>query len=128
MLRSRQGDAGFTMLEAIIAVAVLAVLGVSILSSFTRTATQPRLVQLRYDVARFADSQLEEYIHSHPAMSMSGTYGDRWSWEIRETPEDHLQPNRYEDLIDLVRVTIIAKEMESDVSFELSEVTTRAAK
>ncbi len=117
---SQDGKAGFTLLETLIAFAI----GTLVVSTGFVVVGQALIrhaqLEARLELSQFARATLTEYIVTHPVMANSGTYGEVWSWEIKEQPlpspplDDIGLPIRYVDVI--VTVQRIGEPLEFTLS------------
>ncbi len=106
MSLTSRSSPGFSILEALIATALAAVLGAAVLAMIIGTAATPNAAQERLDATETARSLLEEYVITYPRMEETGTYGTRWTWQIVETPVPPLQPSRYDTVVTPVLVAL----------------------
>ena len=104
--RRAKPDAGFSILEAMIAAAILSAIAIVVLPSFSATAARQAQAIERYHAMEAARSLLEEYIATFPNVPETGTYAERWEWQIVDEPEAPKIPTTLTKKYDLRRVTI----------------------
>lgn len=122
---TREGKAGFTLLETLIAFAI----GTLVVSTGFVVVGQALIrqaqLEARLELSQFARATLTEYIVTHPLMAKSGTYGEVWSWKIKEQPlpspplDEIGLPIRYVD------VTITVRRIGEPLEFSLSSAVAR---
>ena len=81
-----------------------------------------------YELTAMARTVLVEYVLTYPAMPKSGTYKDTWVWQIKEAPQDVLEPTDHDFYFKFVRITALVKKKTSNSEpHELSTVVARRA-
>lgn len=125
---SRSHSAGFTLLEAMLAFAMLGMVLAATYSLSVRSMRQQIEVRQDYELTAMARAILDEYVLTYPTMPTSGTYKDVWDWQITEAPQDVLEPTDYDYYFEFVRITALVEKKRSDSApIELSTVVARRA-
>lgn len=103
---SRRGStSAFSLLESMIAVALLVLIGVVVLRSFSNSAVIPSRALNTYWANELAISVLEEYVATYPQYGTDGVWGD-FTWTIRETSPEPIATTALDDALSLVTVAI----------------------
>ncbi len=124
--RSRTG--GFTLLEVMLAFAMLGMVLAATYSLSVRSMRQQIEARQDYELTAMARALLDEYVLTYPAMPTSGTYKDTWDWRITEAPQDVLEPTDYDYYFEFVRITaLVKKKMSDSAPIELSTAVARRA-
>ena len=97
---------GFTLLEALLAMSLVTLVGVSFLSGFSRTLSRENELLSQYHRTEWARSLLEEYLATYPNMPENGTISDYLRWEISEVAVPPLAETRYDTVVSLGQVTV----------------------
>jgi len=100
MVLGRSGEQGLTMIEVLVAVALLATLGVAFISALTTSTNATTLVEKKVDVDQLARTQLE-YIKGLPYLPVWDGTGDEPDVYYKETPADIYQDIETAGLITL---------------------------
>lgn len=108
MLSDRRSERGFTLLESLLAVAMVALFAIPVLNAFSRAAVLDQGRIAGFELHEFAVSLLEESVGAGDFEARSGNYGDRFDFsvEVREVATE--QASRFDDLIDHIEVTVVA--------------------
>lgn len=108
MTKNRDPNSGFTLLESLIAFAILAMVigaGYAILSQ--SLGRQARLAQ-DLELSRFARTILIEYAVTYPKLPGRGVFDERLSWEITEEQQSFTAPERMA-LPNVIPIKVIAE-------------------
>lgn len=106
-----RSEAGFTLLEALLAAAILSLLSLAALAAFGQAARLAGSGASRLAEAEFAQSLLQEVEVLGPGPYREGTYRERFRYAVAVAPEPPLQPSRYDALIALWRVTASVEDL-----------------
>lgn len=104
MPRQRASEAGITLLEAVVAFALLTVVMVMAFPVLTRGSIGSTLRLDRLYASEFALSLIEEYRVRGDALPSSGTDNSGWSWRISEAIVRPDGPTSLDGLMVLVEV------------------------
>ncbi len=106
MNRGADPDAGFSLLEVLVALAVLSLTLGAIYSAYGSGLSSARTASERLDATLFGRSKLEELLvdPAAEAFPLQGIYEETWAWEARIEPLPPLAPSRYDDLVVTYRV------------------------
>jgi len=119
-VRTKPEQAGFTLLEVIVALAILSICLSVILRIFSIVTGTTRITQEYYAAMQIADSQLAMHAGA-PAGSqnLSGNIDNYYRWEITSTPYDQAVPGVFDPQQDLATegVTAIPYEFHITVSW-----------
>lgn len=117
---------GFTLLEVLLAFAILNFSLVTLFTIATRTTSAAAQARAELENAQFARSVLEEYVTTYPLLTTEGEYAGRWSWEISETQQPPIEENAQNEVFRLIRVTVMVRPPNSSgPDYELSTVVAR---
>jgi len=96
--RSESSQAGFSLLETLLALALTGVFLTLVFNSFYRATTAPAAAFARYERSEFALSMLYEYEMTWPDVPVEGEFHDQ-RWQITEEPCADCENSPYFDLI-----------------------------
>lgn len=128
-MRSRgRHSRGFSLLEALLAAAILAIFALPVLSAFSRAAEQGRPRTDQFDKFEFAVSILEERVALRDFSAETGVYENRFSFEVTAVPYQPETITRFDDLISFTELTVRA-DMIDDAGdpVEISQIVARKA-
>ena len=86
--------------------ALLAIVGVAIISGFSQSAVFNHKLYETYSATELARSVLEEYLALYPNAATFGDIEDLYSWTITETDHPPLPPSKLDELIKIMDVEI----------------------
>ena len=112
-LRQRTQSRGFTLLEAMVAMALLGIVLTTVYSvsaNFTRRQADARN---EYELTMMARALLDEYRITYPEMATSGVYKGTWEWWISEQPQAVLEPTPYDSHFQFVKISVKIKRKQS---------------
>jgi prepilin-type N-terminal cleavage/methylation domain-containing protein len=88
----RNRQSGFTLLEALVSLALVALIASGVLRQSGWAGTQQRDRLDRLILTEFARSVLDEYRVTYPSMASTGTFEGAWRWAVTETPATDIEP------------------------------------
>ncbi|WP_082015894.1 type II secretion system protein [Leisingera sp. ANG-M7] len=103
----RHWQRGFTLLETVLAFAVLGMVLSGLYTVSARSAGRLADARNTYLASEFARSMLDQYILATPPPSSSGTYRQTWDWEITEQRLGGLQPSSLDKHFAFYEVSVV---------------------
>lgn len=104
---NRRRDRGFTFLEALVSIAIVALAMGAVMVTLSRVSNEQRVRFDRLQLTEFAASKLEEWsVGGVAATDPKGTIAGGWNWNISEIALDPVEPSTMDASMYLARVTI----------------------
>ncbi|MEX0301155.1 MAG: prepilin-type N-terminal cleavage/methylation domain-containing protein [Leisingera sp.] len=103
----RHRERGFTLLETVLAFAVLGMVLSGLYTVSARSTRQLADARNTFLAGEFAQSMLEQYILTTPPPPSSGTYKRTWDWQISEQQVSGLQPTSLDKHFAFYEVSVV---------------------
>lgn len=112
----REPDAGFTLLESLLAIVLAALILGSVYSSTSRALKMQADAVAKHEMKLVARAVMDEYLVTYPSTDRPSALGDLWSWTITERAINPEQPSPDDKFFDYfkVAVTVSASSMDLD--------------
>lgn len=113
MLPSKRAERGFTLLEAVLAVAALAMIAIPILGSYSKANLLATNAASSLEQTEFAHSLIEELTVAGPLEATEQVYRDRFAYSVTVVEEPIDPTNRFSDVLIMFRVTVLVDDLTS---------------
>ena len=128
MLSNRRANKGFTLLEALLAAAILSLFAFPIIGAFSAAAEQDQRRLAELVMHEFAISLLEERVATRDFEPGGGTYEKRFAYTVSANPYDRRSETRFDDLISFTQLTVsVQLEGSAFGPVEVSQIVARKA-
>lgn len=125
--RPRLGNRGFSLLETLVAFALVAVVLAAIVPILPVQSTRVHQRLYRLHATEFAYSVLEEYRVTYPQMQAQGRSGP-WHWQVTEANFNPVEPDALDGLVQYVELTVtVWVDDERDSAISLTTMVARPA-
>lgn len=109
-MKFRSNNAGFTLIEALLAVVVLSMFAIPIFSSYTRSVSVAVKSDQELTSIEFARSMFEEISVTRDRRERSGHYKDRFFYTVSTEAQSPLAETRFIDLLESVAIRITVED------------------
>lgn len=110
---NRAGDGGFTLLEALLASAALALIAIPILTGYSQATQLATRAEAQLEQTEFAHSLIEELTVAGPLEPVTSVYAERFAYDVTVEEETIDPTNRFAKILSFHRVTITVDDLTS---------------
>ncbi len=121
---------GFTLLETILALALMGVVLSGVYALSARSTAQASQAKQSFLANEFARSLMDEYLLANSTLPETGTYKDTWNWKISERETLGIEETPVDGEFSFIEVSIEVSE-HNNANFNavvLTAITTRKPK
>lgn len=105
----REIEAGFTLIESLLAFVIAATMTVTAISVFLNSLERQHLYDNRYILVETARSILDEYVVTSDPRLRRGQFKDGPTWQVTETPVPHEFETRYSTPLSMVEISVTVR-------------------